>query len=344
MYEILRNLLFKFEPETAHRIAEFSLRGTNFMQNFMNYSTQNEILEQNLLGLKFKNPIGLAGGFDKNATMINPLAKLGFGFLEFGTFTPKSQPGNPKPRLFRLKEEESLQNAMGFNNDGAAPIKRRIKKIYPFKIPLIANVGKNKITPNDKAIEDYLFLAREFSELCDAFLINVSSPNTPNLRDLQEVNFIETLICEILKVTNRPIFFKIAPDMSDAQAILLCQTAVDAGAKGIVVNNTSVDYSLSANSRDFGGISGKLICEKSRKLFAAVAKELHKKAVLVSCGGICDANEAYRRIRLGANLVEIFTAFIYVGPQICLNFNKNLEKLLQNDGFKSISEAIGVDL
>ena len=348
-YDTLKKIFFRFDPETAHKIAEFGLRalyatpgGLEALAKFGVY--KDEILTQNIWNLSFDNPVGIAGGFDKNATMIAPLAALGFGHIDFGTFTPRPQSGNEKPRLFRLVAEESIQNAMGFNNEGADVIERRVRKIYPFKIPIAANIGKNKATSNEDALSDYEALGRKFNGLCDFFIINVSSPNTPNLRALQENSFISELIGAMKKITNRPLVLKLAPDMSAAQAIALCECAVQSGASGIIINNTSVDYSLSPNARGFGGLSGKLITEKSRKLFAQVARELFGRTVLISCGGIDSAQEAYERIKSGASLIQIFTAFIFKGPFIAKSINGGLAELLRADGFNSISEAVGVNL
>ena len=348
-YDTLKKIFFRFDPETAHKIAEFGLRalyatpgGLEALAKFGVY--KDEILTQNIWNLSFDNPVGIAGGFDKNATMIAPLAALGFGHIDFGTFTPRPQSGNEKPRLFRLVSEQSIQNAMGFNNEGADIIEHRVRKIYPFVIPIAANIGKNKATPNEDALSDYEALGRKFNGLCDFFIINVSSPNTPNLRALQENSFISELIGAMKKITNRPLVLKLAPDMSADQAIALCECAVQSGASGIIINNTSVDYSLSPNARDFGGLSGRLITEKSRELFAQVARELFGRTVLISCGGIDSAQEAYERIKSGASLVQIFTAFIFKGPFVAKSINEGLAELLRADGFNNISEAVGVNL
>ncbi|MBS6153648.1 MAG: quinone-dependent dihydroorotate dehydrogenase [Campylobacter gracilis] len=348
-YDTLKKIFFRFDPETAHKIAEFGLRalyatpgGLEALAKFGVY--KDEILTQNIWNLSFDNPVGIAGGFDKNATMIAPLAALGFGHIDFGTFTPRPQSGNEKPRLFRLVSEQSIQNAMGFNNEGADVIERRVRKIYPFKIPIAANIGKNKATSNEDALSDYEALGSKFNGLCDFFIINVSSPNTPNLRALQENSFISELIGAMKKITNRPLVLKLAPDMSADQAIALCECAVQSGASGIIINNTSVDYSLSPNARDFGGLSGRLITEKSRKLFAQVARELFGRTILISCGGIDSAQEAYERIKSGASLVQIFTAFIFKGPFVAKSINEGLAELLRADGFNSISKAVGVNL
>lgn len=351
-YNDLKKIFFKFQPETAHKIAECGMVWANrIFPGSLSFAASKCVvsdarLQQNLFNLVFNNPIGIAGGFDKNAVMIKPLTALGFGHIEFGTITPKPQAGNDKPRLFRLVEEESIQNAMGFNNQGCARVKQRVGKLYPFVIPLVANIGKNKITPNEKAIEDYEFLVREFNEICDMFVINISSPNTPNLRDLQESGFIIELFDRIRPIAKKPIIFKIAPDMSEQKAIDICKIAVGGGASGIIVNNTSVDYSLSksANLQNFGGLSGKVITEKSRRMFKAVADELFGETVLIASGGIDSGDEAYLRIKMGANLVQIYTAFIFKGPTVCRDINTRLLELIERDGFANISQAVGVDV
>ncbi|HDZ4993573.1 TPA: quinone-dependent dihydroorotate dehydrogenase [Campylobacter jejuni] len=349
-YEMMKSLLFKLDPEHAHALVEYNLRALNAsfpgILSFLahKYIVDDESLRQNLLGLDFNNPIGLAGGFDKNATMIRPLSALGFGFLEVGTFTPKPQEGNEKPRLFRLVEQESIQNAMGFNNEGAEKIALRLAKIYPFVLPLGVNIGKNKITPNDKALEDYFTLFRDFKDLCDYFIVNISSPNTKNLRELQNDDFLSTLLEEAKKITSKTILVKIAPDMKIDDALKLCENAIKKGANGFILANTSVDYTLLDNNRTFGGISGKLITEKSGIFFKEVAKVFFGKTLLIASGGVDSADIAYERIKNGANLVQVYTALIFKGPSLVKNINQNLIELLKKDGFLHISEAIGVNL
>ncbi|ANE34109.1 dihydroorotate dehydrogenase 2 [Campylobacter hyointestinalis subsp. lawsonii CCUG 27631] len=348
-YSDIKKIFFKFQPETAHKIAEYGMRSVInlpfvadiLVDKFCYIDTR---LSQNILGTNFLNPIGLAGGFDKNLTMAKPLSCFGFGFLEYGTLTPKPQNGNPKPRLFRLIEEKSLQNAMGFNNDGSQKIKARAQKLYPFALPLFANIGKNKITPNDEALKDYEFLVREFNGLCDAFVLNISSPNTPNLRALQENSFIKELFSTLKPLTNLPIILKIAPDMEAKKAIELCQNALSFGADAIIINNTSVDYTLSQNAKNFGGISGALIAQKSKELFKAIANELFGKITLISCGGISSSKDAYERIKMGANLIQIYTSFIFEGPMICKKISSELSELLSKDGFTNITQAVGINV
>ncbi|MBW1454820.1 dihydroorotate dehydrogenase [Campylobacter jejuni] len=349
-YEMIKPLLFKLNPEHAHALVECSLRALSasfpgalsFLAH--KYIVDDESLRQKLLGLDFNNPVGLAGGFDKNATMIRPLSALGFGFLEVGTFTPKPQEGNEKPRLFRLVKQESIQNAMGFNNEGAEKIALRLAKTHPFVLPLGVNIGKNKITPNDKALEDYFTLFRDFKDLCDYFIVNISSPNTKNLRELQNDDFLNTLLEEAKKITSKPILIKIAPDMKIDDALNLCENAIKKGADGFILANTSVDYSLLDNNRTFGGISGRLITEKSGIFFKEVAKILFGKTLLIASGGIDSADIAYERIKNGANLVQVYTALIFKGPSLVKNINQNLIELLRKDVFLHISEAVGVNL
>ena len=347
-YETIKKIMFNFEPETAHHIASFGLKALPYCRTINNYMTEknfvdNSILTQEVLGIKFHNPIGLAAGFDKNADMIKAMPALGFGYTEIGTMTPRAQPGNDKPRLFRYPESESLQNAMGFNNEGAFKVIQNLKKVYPFAIPIGASIGKNKVTPENEALDDYETLIKGFKDICDYLVINISSPNTPNLRDLQNEEFIKAVFSMAKSLTDTPILLKIAPDMEQQTAITLCKTAVDAGADGIIATNTTNDYTLLPNPQDFGGISGKVMSEKSYNLFKAIAAELHDKTTLISVGGISDAKDAYRRIKAGASLIQIYSAFIFQGPSMCKNINEELIALLKADGYNNISEAIGAD-
>ncbi len=346
MYETIKPLLFKLEPETAHHLAECLLRSANVCPQLLEfflreYYVTHPILNQELFGTTFLNPVGLAAGFDKNATMIRGTKAIGFGFSEIGTLTPIRQAGNPKPRLFRHIAEESLQNAMGFNNDGLFLIERRLQKYYPFAIPVGINIGKNKITPEDEALYDYTKLIRELHRYADYMVINISSPNTPGLRDLQNEQFIAELFSRAKELTTKPILLKIAPDMECSQAVDLTAMAVEKGADGIIATNTTVDYSLLSYPLDKGGISGKVLQEKSFAIFDAVAAELYGKTTLISVGGIDSAHEAYRRICAGASLVQVLSALIFKGPSLIRDINVGLIELLKEDGFVSISEAIG---
>ena len=347
-YEQIKSLLFKLKPETAHHLAEFVLRLPNKSQFLFNpflksHFIADDILTQEIFGRKFYNPIGLGAGFDKNATMIRGIQILGFGFTEIGTVTPKPQPGNPKPRMFRHIEEKSIQNAMGFNNDGAYKVVKRLKKRYPFTTPIGINIGKNKITAEKEAINDYTHLIKAFDGLGDYFVINISSPNTPGLRDLQNEEFIKNLFSQAKKLTTTPILLKIAPDMEIEDAVTLTKMAVANGADGIIATNTTIDYSLVKHPKTIGGLSGAVLKEKSFQIFDAIAKELYGKTVLISVGGIDSAEEAYKRIKAGASLVQIYSGLIFHGPDMIMNINKGLISLLKADGYSNISEAVGAD-
>jgi dihydroorotate dehydrogenase len=338
--------LYKLDPESAHHLAEFVLRLPNICQIPFNsflesHFVTNEVLKQELFGRTFLNPVGLGAGFDKNATMIRGIQILGFGYTEIGTVTPKPQPGNPKPRMFRHIEEESIQNAMGFNNEGLLKVQKRLKQRYPFTTPIGINIGKNKITPEAEAINDYITLIKALHELGDYLVINISSPNTPGLRNLQNEEFITRLFEEAKTITSKPILLKIAPDMSKEDAVALTSLAVEKGADGIIATNTTIDYSLVKNPKDIGGLSGAVLKEKSFEIFEAVAKELYGKTTLISVGGIDSAKEAYRRIKAGASLVQIYSGLIFHGPDMIKNINTELTELIKADGYTNITEAIG---
>ena len=347
-YESAKKLFFKLEPETAHKIAGVGLKVISASPPLFNYMTKrnfvdNDTLKQELFGTTFHNPIGLAAGFDKDGDYIKAMPALGFGFTEIGTVTPKPQPGNPKPRLFRLIEDNSIQNAMGFNNKGSYYMLQRLKKVKFFNFPIGINIGKNKVTPEKEALNDYEQLFRAFKDYGSYIVINISSPNTPGLRDLQNEQFIKEVFRIGKSITNRPILLKIAPDMSAEDAINLAKFAVEAGADGIIATNTTVDYSLTPYAKDFGGISGALLKEKSFEIFEALAKELYGKTTLISVGGIDSAQEAYSRIKAGASLIQIYTSLIYKGPSLVGEINRQLIHMIKKDGYNSITEAIGAD-
>jgi dihydroorotate dehydrogenase len=349
MYKKIKPLLLKIDPETAHHLAEFALNTARRCPLFFNWMSEkyfviNEKLHQKIWGLDFKHPIGTAGGFDKNAKMIQALPSLGFAWGEIGAVTPKPQAGNEKPRVWRHIEEEALQNAFGFNNDGVEVISQRLKNIYPFILPIGANIGKNKTTSEENAIEDYKILVERLKEKVDFFVVNVSSPNTPNLRDLLNEEFISNLFIELKKLTSKPILIKLSPDMDIKFAVNIAKTAVQNGADGVIATNTSVDYSLVKNPENRGGISGKVIKEKSYKMFVALSKELFGKTVLISVGGIDSAEEAYKRIKAGASLIQVFTAFIYQGPELIKEINEGILELMVKDGYNHLSQAIGADI
>lgn len=348
-YNTLKKILFNFEPETAHNIAEYGLRALGKCKIAKSYMEKknyinNPKLTQEVFGVKFANPVGLAAGFDKNATVIKAMKSLGFGFTEIGTMTPKPQDGNPKPRMFRYPEQRSIQNAMGFNNKGAHKVLKNLKKVYPFEIPIGVNIGKNKTTPEEFALSDYKSLLKKFEAYSDYLVINISSPNTPNLRDLQNEKFITELFTMAKEITAKPILLKIAPDMEALMAIDLCKSAINAGAAGIIATNTTIDYSLVPNCQDFGGLSGACLTQKSRNLFKEIALALFGKTILISVGGISSGAEAYERIKNGATLVQAYSGFVFEGPSMARKINEEILELMAKDGYVNISEAIGANL
>lgn len=347
-YESIKPLLFRLEPETAHHMVSYLLRFANICPTAFNHWTDKHFisdpsLKQELFGRTFLNPVGLAAGFDKDATMIAGIQALGFGFTEIGTLTPKPQPGNPRPRMFRHIKQETLQNAMGFNNNGLYSAQQRLERQYPYSTPIGVNIGKNKSTSEAEAINDYKTLIKELHHLGDYIVINISSPNTPGLRDLQNEAFIKEVFSEAKALTDKPVLLKIAPDMFADEAVELTSLAVESGADGIIATNTTIDYSLVPEPKDIGGLSGAVLKEKSRDLFEAIAKELYGKTTLISAGGIDSADEAYRRIKAGASAVQVYTALIYKGPELIKEINEGLVNLLATDGYKNITEAIGAD-
>jgi dihydroorotate dehydrogenase len=348
VYPFFRHLLFRLDAEASHGIGVAALRTAQALPGVTGaLARRNRItaepLRQTLFGREFPNPVGLAAGFDKDAVAVRGLPALGFGFAEVGTVTPLPQPGNPRPRLFRHAAERSLQNALGFNNAGMEAMRRRLARLHPFPLPLGVNLGKNKATPPERALADYEKLIRGLHELCDYLVVNLSSPNTPGLRDLQNEEFLRSVLTLASGITAKPVLVKIAPDLTTDQAVALSDTAVEAGAAGIIATNTTIDYSLLSGAKDFGGLSGQVLREKSFRILEAVAKVLFGRTVLISVGGIDSGVEAYRRLRAGASLVQIYTALIYEGPSLPRRINEELLRLMERDGVRTISEVVGAD-
>ncbi|HYH46327.1 MAG TPA: quinone-dependent dihydroorotate dehydrogenase [Thermoanaerobaculia bacterium] len=348
VYPHLRRLLFRLDPEASHHLGMAALRALGALSPTLpggGLPGSDPRLAQRLLGLTFPNPLGLAAGFDKDAVAVRGFAALGFGFVEVGTVTPRPQAGNPRPRLFRLPRAGSLQNAMGFNNGGLGALQGRLRALRraPLPIPLGVNLGKNKDTLPERALDDYEALVSGVGELCDYLVVNLSSPNTPGLRDLQSEEFLRALLPRAVALTRKPVLVKLSPDLPLEQAAVLAGTAVDAGAAGIIVTNTTTEYGLAPGARDFGGLSGRVLREKSFRMLQALAPLRHR-AVLVSVGGIDSGAEAYRRLRAGASLVQVYTALVYGGPGLPRRITLELLTLLERDGARSVSEVVGADL
>jgi dihydroorotate dehydrogenase len=319
-------------------------------------------LRQTLFGRQVLNPVGLAAGFDKDAGAIDAMPALGFGFVEVGTVTPLPQAGNPRPRLFRHTAERSLQNSLGFNNRGLAAMRRRLERSgrrgagqqgeieiagehgAAGELLLGVNVGKGRDTKPADALADYEALLRALGPFADYLVVNLSSPNTPGLRDLQNESFVRDLFQAARAVTGTPVLVKLSPDLAPEAAAALAETAVDAGAAGIVATNTTIDYSLLPGARPQGGLSGRVLRATSLRVFTAIARRLQGRALLISAGGIDSGAEAYRRLRAGASLVQVYTALVYEGPTLARRINRELLTLLARDGFTHLTQAIGADL
>ncbi|HEX3126856.1 MAG TPA: dihydroorotate dehydrogenase (quinone) [Thermoanaerobaculia bacterium] len=348
VYPLLRSLLFRLDAESGHAAGMAALRAVQALPPVRGLlAGRNRVddprLRQTCFGREVPNPVGLAAGLDKDGVAIQGFAALGFGFVEVGTVTPLAQPGNDRPRLFRHPAAESLQNSMGFNNGGMEALRRNLEGSLPLAVPLGINIGKNKATPPEKTLDDYTTLIRGLADLADYLVVNLSSPNTPGLRDLQNEAFVRSLLGVARKLTRKPVLVKIAPDLDPENAADLSEAAVDAGASGIIATNTTTDYSLLPGAKDFGGLSGKVLTGKSFQVFEAVARRLFGRTLLVSVGGIGSGAEAWRRLRAGASLVQIYTALIYQGPSLVRRINEELLALMERDGVKGIAEVIGAD-
>ena len=336
MYKsLIRKILFQFDPEEVHHFTFTALK-IIFRIPLMGYFTKrifqvnDKKLERKLFGLTFKNPVGLAAGFDKNAVLFDEFENYGFGFVEIGTVTPKPQPGNPKKRLFRLVEDEAIINRMGFNNDGVEAIVERLKKRNSSVI-IGGNIGKNKVTPNENAVDDYIICFHELFNVVDYFVVNVSSPNTPNLRELQEkeplMNLLDSLQSENLKKpVPKPILLKIAPDLTDGQLLDIIDIVKATKIAGVVATNTTIsrDNLLSNKKEETGGLSGRPVTKRSTEVIRFLAEKSNKAFPIIGVGGIYSAEDAKEKLDAGADLIQLFSGFIYEGPSLVKKINKSL--------------------
>ncbi len=340
IYRTLRPLLFSLDAETAHRLTMRSLRLGGPLLPAARHDPR---LEQKLLGLRFPAPFGLAAGMDKDAESYKSFIFMGLGFVEVGTVTPRAQPGNPRPRLVRHVAERSLQNWLGFNNQGLEAMRKRLDGAWPLPVPVGVNVGRNKDTPDESAEEDYAVLVEGLSSCCDFFVVNVSSPNTPGLRDMQQASRLERLVGQLRRGTDRPLLVKLAPDLPPGEGARLAMAALAGGASGRVLCNTTNDYSHIDGIEHQGGLSGRVLAARSRELLAEVAAEVPAGTLLVSVGGIDSGEEAYRRLRAGASLVELYSALVFEGPGLPRRMERELLELMDRDGVDNVAEIIGVD-
>lgn len=336
---IIRPLLFKFYAEDVHHFVRFCLRlffiipGSRYLAKKL-FSIQDKRLEREVFGLKFDNPVGIAAGFDKDATMFNELSYLGFGHTEIGTVTPKAQPGNPKPRLFRLPEDKALINRMGFNNGGVLAAADNLKN-RKTKAIIGGNLGKNTLTPNEKAVDDYVAVFDGLYDVVDYFVVNVSCPNISDLHELQDQEYLEAILTAVMdknkaKPKSKPILLKVSPDLNNGQLDEVIAVIAKTKIQGVIAANTSVSREGLKTDQEKvkaianGGLSGKPLNNRSTE----VIKYLHDKSngafPIVAVGGIFTAKDAIEKLEAGASLVQVYTGFIYEGPFLAKRINKEI--------------------
>ncbi|MBC7388414.1 MAG: quinone-dependent dihydroorotate dehydrogenase [Opitutaceae bacterium] len=342
MYKsLLKPFLFRFQPEKAHHITFDLMKfvtGLPFSKSILKsiYKVNSRKLSKTVAGLHFSNPVGLAAGLDKNALLIDEWESLGFGFVEIGTVTPLPQAGNDQPRLFRLPEDEALINRMGFNNDGMVAIAARLKK-RKTKIIVGGNIGKNKVTPNENAVDDYLKCFQALYDCVDYFVVNVSSPNTPNLRELQEKEPLKKLL-ETLQTENRrqirskPIFLKIAPDLTESQLDDIIEIVTETKIAGVIATNTTISRdNLKTNHQrimeiGMGGLSGKPVKNKSTEVIKYLSNKSKKSFAIIGVGGIHSFEDAKEKMEAGSDLIQLYSGFVYEGPGLVKSILKGFLK------------------
>jgi dihydroorotate dehydrogenase len=341
MYSLVKKFLFRYDPEDVHyKVLKWLHKayntglGKRYLTN--NYSYAHASLEKEVFGITFKNPVGLAAGFDKDAKFIEELSCLGFGFIEIGTVTPKAQDGNEKPRLFRLPADNAIVNRMGFNNEGVDAAVERLK-VRESKVIIGGNIGKNKNTPNEEAVNDYIYCFEKLFAYVDYFVVNVSSPNTPNLRELQEKEPLHHLLLTLQNINlqrpnPKPILLKIAPDLNWEQVDDVIEIVQAVNLAGIVATNTTIsrdglasDVSL-VQDMGMGGLSGKPVRKKSTEIIKYITRKTNGAIPIIAVGGIFNAKDAAEKIEAGASLVQVYTGFIYSGPGIAKNICKYFSK------------------
>ena len=349
IYEAVRRALFLAPPERVHNLVFTALRGataTEFSRGPLRraLAPTDPILASTVFGVRFPGPLGLAAGFDKDGEGLKTWGALGFGYAEIGTVTPRSQPGNPQPRLFRLAADRALLNRMGFNNHGAGQLALRLARHHP-DTPIGVNIGKSKVTPPEHAPQDYAASARLLGSLADYLVVNVSSPNTTGLRDLQAVESLQPILAAVLAETATPVLVKIAPDLSDADIDAVADLAVEAGLAGIVATNTTVSRSglrtPGVDELGPGGISGAPVATRSAEVLRRLYARVGGRQSLISVGGIETAEDAWGRITAGASLLQGYTGFVYGGGLWAKHIHDGLAERLHAGGFTSLSDAVG---
>ena len=333
MYKFLiKPILFLFDPEWVHHTVFYLLKVVHRIPGMGTmirdiYHVKDQRLERKLFGLTFPNPVGLAAGFDKDAKLYQELSNFGFGFIEIGTLTPKPQPGNPKKRLFRLPEDNGLINRMGFNNQGVVEAIERLKKNNGVLIG--GNIGKNKITPNDEAVSDYVQCFEALFPHVDYFVVNVSSPNTPNLRALQDKEPLQHLLqtlkdLNLKRNSSKPILLKIAPDLIDDQLLDIIDIVTTVKIDGVIASNTTLSRQglISSNRSEMGGLSGKPVAERSTEVIRFLHEKSNNAFPIIGVGGIHSSEDAINKLNAGASLIQLYTGFVYEGPGVIKKINK----------------------
>ncbi|WP_343565907.1 quinone-dependent dihydroorotate dehydrogenase [Sphingobacterium sp.] len=339
MYKLVKPIFFTMNPEMAHHKVTSGLNvfskiwGAKQLLNAI-FTVEDPRLEREVFGLKFKNPVGLAAGFDKNAEYIADMTNLGFGFIEIGTVTPKPQPGNDKPRMFRLVPDEALINRMGFNNQGADVAANRLKNLKDRKGLLIGgNIGKNKLTPNEEAVNDYIYCFNALFEYVDYFVVNVSSPNTPGLRDLQEKEPLKNILHTLQELNKtksapKPILLKIAPDLTDSQLDDIVEIVMETQIAGVIATNTTISREGLKSQQELiqeaGGVSGRPLTKRSTEVIRYLSQKSNKAFPIIGVGGIHSAKDAIEKLDAGASLIQVYTGFIYEGPGLISNICKGI--------------------
>jgi dihydroorotate dehydrogenase len=349
LYDIAKPALFALPPETAHTAVHRLLGAaqdtpiSDLLET--RYRVDDDRLQQSVFGLDFSTPVGVAAGFDKNAEIPRVLAALGFGHVEIGGVTAERQPGNPRPRMFRLPEDEALINRMGFNNEGADRIGDRLDREPQPEVPLGINIGKSKSTPLEEAADDYLYTYNAVADSGDYFAVNVSSPNTPGLRSLQNRESLEAILGTLQNAGASPLLVKLSPDLPDPAVEDALAVVDDLGLDGVIATNTTTsrpDSLQNPNKAETGGLSGKPIENEATDQIRFIAERTD--VPIIGVGGISDAAGAYEKIRAGASLVQLYTGLVFEGPGIARDINEGLLALLERDGFDSVEDAVGVDL
>jgi dihydroorotate dehydrogenase len=349
IYRMLRRVLFLVAPERIHTWVFAVLRAATAPRPLRRGLTRwlaptDPILESTVFGVRFPGPVGLAAGFDKDGTGLNTWGALGFGYAEIGTVTAQAQPGNPRPRMFRLADDRALLNRMGFNNRGAGELALRLAR-HSSDVPIGVNIGKTKATPPEGAVADYAESARLVGPLAAFLVVNVSSPNTPGLRDLQAVESLRPILTAVKAQTKTPVLVKIAPDLSDADVDEIADLAVELGLAGIVATNTTVSRDgLATRGVDDlgpGGVSGPPVARRSAEVLRRLHHRVGDRLVLISVGGIETADDAWDRITSGASLVQGYTGFVYGGGSWARDVHDGLARRLRDGGFATLADAVG---